>query len=207
MGPALFLRSLFVQVFMNMRHMQARGFRFMTRGEWDFNINTNPYIVTVLYGAARNADRGRVGLLASVCAMYGDNLFWNLLKPAVLIAGLAGLLSGYYWISIASFVIYNTITIAFRLTGFHYGRKHADDNRLFSERVFVILPKVSRIAKLTLIGTYISMTAYLLFPYLKSAGIYAILPVLIILILTIRKEGFVLYTAYIVMIIAGIMGL
>lgn len=206
MFTKLYVKSLLIQAFINMRSMQCRGFRLLTDGEWDFTINTNPYMANILYGAGRGKETERIKLLASVCAMYGDNLFWNLLKPAVLIISLAGLITGMYAVTAAAFLLYNIIINAFRIYGFRYGAKHERDYLLFKERPFLIIVQVSRKLKLILFGTSIVYIAYLLLQYLKSEGIYVILPILIILLLTYKKENYILYLTYGVLMIVSILG-
>lgn len=196
-----FLKSLAVQVLLNEQDMQLQGYNILTNKKFKHNINTNPYFSSVMSGfISKVKDIRRVEIFASITAFVGDDLFWNNLKPIVLISSLLVYIFklNFYFLLIP-FLTYFLSTNLLRLFGYEYGRKNVDNmnnfySSFFFKRFRFFLPKI----RYLLYGFFVILLLYVNLKILNSIYFYGIILLLIIWVNFVYKEF-----AYIFLIILG----
>lgn len=144
----LFFASLFLQSSWSFYSMQSLGFLFTARAGLDRNkqeklfqntrvfFNTHPYMAGYIIGAAlrafeRDEDpekiKNHIMVGQSAFASAGDTLFWQTIRPALLlVAIIIGLKYGIVG-PLLFFVAYNIIHLYHRLAGFIRGYKQGWD--------------------------------------------------------------------------------
>ncbi|MEO0156130.1 MAG: PTS system mannose/fructose/sorbose family transporter subunit IID [candidate division WOR-3 bacterium] len=140
----LFFASLFLQSSWSFHSMQSLGFlviammgidkkkhEFLVQHSRTF-FNTHPYMVGFIIGAVLNAYekedslddiKKHIMVCQSAFASFGDTLFWQTIRPALLIiAIITGIKYGIIGV-IIFLLLYNLIHIYFRFYGFTTGYK------------------------------------------------------------------------------------
>lgn len=188
----IFIESLFIQTLMNRDDMQRYGYRMLTKGEFDEHINSNPHFSSIIAGILhKNPSAGlKIRFVASISAMLGDDLFWNLLKPiTVLFAIILLLFTRNILIIFIPLIIYNLIVFAIKYFGFDYGIRMSEDIRnLYKEWYFKKMPNILGRAKYFIIGIMTILLSFILIKYLQKHILYAIIICLIGLISVVLKS-------------------
>lgn len=144
----LFFASLFLQCSWSFYSLQSLGFLFTTRAGLDRDkherllqnsrvfFNTHPYMAGYIIGAVLRAYekeedpekiKNYIMVGQSAFASTGDTLFWQTIRPALLIlAIIIGLQFGIAG-PLLFFVVYNILHLYHRFTGFSAGYKQGWD--------------------------------------------------------------------------------
>lgn len=198
------IRALFVQALLNKKNMQSEGYAFLTSGKVRGFINSNPYFCNIVAGFLSyiEKDDPRAGYIASVSAMVGDNIFWNGLRPAVLLAGAVSAAFGAYFLLPILFIIYNAPVALLRLKGYSYGKgKKGSMKTLFAEPVFTKTPMPLIRFKTMLAG---GLSVYLLFniyKYLQNSVYHAIITCFLLILLMAMKRRVLPFVLFVLTII------
>ncbi len=152
----ILLKSFFIQTLLHKNYMQKYGYSFLTNNKINTYINSNPYFCNLIYGLYKKHDKinnNEIRIIASLCAMMGDNLIWNFLKPVILLMSMFTLYYNNFYILFFLFIIYNFYTTFLRTYGYFYGLTKADKkNELFKEWYFKKIAVYLRYLKIFFLG-------------------------------------------------------
>jgi len=189
----MFFKSFFIQTLLNKESMQSEGYSFLTDGQFKNFINSNPYFCTIIAGLSSNFKREdeRMSYIASISAMVGDNLFWNNLRPVVLLAALFAVLLNAWYVLPILFVIYNALTFYLRFFGFSYGvKKSTSLNLLYKERLFTLSLKLLQNLKHLISGAVCAYFILNIYKYLQNSLLHVIITCfLLILIIAMKRKA------------------
>lgn len=214
----LLVASLFIQSSWSFFSMQAMGFLFtlyqafpdpkrrreIFRAHKGF-FNTHPYLASYIIGAVVRAydqqDRPEetakfISIAQASFAAVGDQLFWQTLRPALLVAAVVISIKTNIQGALIFLIVYNLFHLGHRIAGLYHGYQRGRD--------VIYLLKARRIVMLQQAGEILGafLAGFLLFLTPRFAHSWLILPLTAFFLLLVLKR---ISPVLIILLILGIL--